>query len=111
MQDSISPASSSYHHLCDSYSIYLKLSFGHSLIQHKFFEHQYAKDYARQQTDEINSDQYGNKTARRKEQYWYLKDDIKINNNPTSICIHADHIALREIGDWESIMLNYSFIY
>lgn len=53
MQDSISPASSSYHHLCDSYSIYLKLSFGHSLIQHKFFEHQYAKDYARQQTDEI----------------------------------------------------------
>ena len=65
-------------------------------------------DYARQQTDDKKI--VANRVTKLpKEQYWYLKDDIKINNNYTSVCIYTDLNALREIGEWESIMLSSSF--
>lgn len=50
--------------------MYLKLSLGHSLIQYIYiFEHQYAKDYARQQILTKSNEQYGNKNGKGKDQY------------------------------------------
>lgn len=56
--------------------MYLKLSLDHSFIQYIYiFEHQYAKDYARQQILTKSNEQYGNKNGKGKDQYWFLQDD------------------------------------
>lgn len=52
VQDCISPDSILCHDIWDDYSVYLKLSLDYSIIQHLFFEHQYAKNYDRHQNDD-----------------------------------------------------------